>query len=75
MLACQRRAAAHHSATTSAALLTLCLQVVVNYVAMTAKGQVFDSSLDKGRPYDIRLGTGQVLEPSYEQSWTAALAL
>ena len=27
---------------------------------MTPKGLVFDSSLDKGRPYDIRLGTGQV---------------
>lgn len=35
-------------------------QVVVDYVAMTSKGKVFDSSLEKGKPYDIRVGTGQV---------------
>lgn len=36
------------------------LQVVVHYVAMTPTGRVFDSSLDKGKPYDIRVGAGQV---------------
>lgn len=29
-------------------------QAVVNYVALTPAGRVFDSSLDKGKPYDIR---------------------
>lgn len=29
-------------------------QVTVNYVAMNAEGKAFDSSLDKGAPYDIR---------------------
>ena len=36
------------------------MQVVANYVAMVPNGKVFDSSLEKGRPYDIRIGTGQV---------------
>lgn len=36
-------------------------QVVVNYVAMTPNGRVFDSSVDKGKPYDIRVGGGQVI--------------
>lgn len=36
------------------------LQVVANYVAMTPDGRVVDSSLDKGRPYDLRIGAGQV---------------
>ncbi|KAK9823119.1 hypothetical protein WJX72_000404 [[Myrmecia] bisecta] len=36
-------------------------QVVANYVAMTPNGRVFDSSLDKGSPYDIRIGAGQVI--------------
>eukprot|EP00877_Chromochloris_zofingiensis_P001012 jgi/Chrzof1/10911/Cz05g16240.t1 len=36
-------------------------QIVVNYVAMTPAGRVFDSSLEKGAPYDIRVGTGQVI--------------
>jgi hypothetical protein len=40
------------------------LQVVVNYVAMTkdvktGKLRVFDSSLEKGAPYDIRWGAGR----------------
>lgn len=30
------------------------MQVVVHYVAMTPNLRVFDSSLDKGKPYDIR---------------------
>lgn len=36
-------------------------QVVVNYVAMTPEGRVFDSSLQRGAPYDIRVGAGQVI--------------
>lgn len=36
------------------------LQVVANYVAMTPDGRVVDSSLDRGRPYDLRIGAGQV---------------
>ena len=36
------------------------MQVVANYVAMVPNGKVFDSSLEKGHPYDIRIGTGQV---------------
>ena len=36
------------------------MQVTVDYVAMTPKGKVFDSSLEKGRPYDVRIGSGQV---------------
>lgn len=35
-------------------------QVVVNYIAMTPEGRVFDSSLDRGAPYDIRIGAGTV---------------
>lgn len=39
-------------------------QVVVHYVAMTPAPQlrVFDSSLDKGKPYDVRVGAGQVVK-------------
>lgn len=29
-------------------------QITVNYVAMNAEGRAFDSSLEKGFPYDIR---------------------
>eukprot|EP01026_Neomeris_dumetosa_P033222 TRINITY_DN2645_c0_g2_i6.p2 TRINITY_DN2645_c0_g2~~TRINITY_DN2645_c0_g2_i6.p2 ORF type:complete len:215 (-),score=27.05 TRINITY_DN2645_c0_g2_i6:159-767(-) len=36
-------------------------QVVCNYVAMTPEGKVFDSSLEKGNPYDIRVGAGSVV--------------
>ena len=36
-------------------------QVTVNYVAMTPEGKAFDSSLEKGFPYDIRVGAGQVI--------------
>ena len=35
-------------------------QVTAHYVAMTPNGRVFDSSLDRGFPYDIRVGSGQV---------------
>ncbi|KAJ9529995.1 hypothetical protein QJQ45_023221 [Haematococcus lacustris] len=34
-------------------------QVVVDYVAMTPSGRIFESSVDKGKPYDIRVGSGQ----------------
>jgi peptidylprolyl isomerase len=36
-------------------LLTVCPQVVVDYVAMTEDGRIFDNSLEKGKPYDIRI--------------------
>lgn len=39
---------------------TVCVQVVVNYVAMTPQGRVFENSLEK-QPFDIRVGAGQVL--------------
>ena len=35
-------------------------QVVAHYVAMTPSGKVFDSSLNRGAPYDFRIGAGQV---------------
>ena len=38
----------------------MCTQVTAHYVAMTPNGRVFDSSLDRGFPYDIRVGSGQV---------------
>ena len=37
-------------------------QVVAHYVAMTPNGKVFDSSLNRGAPYDFRIGAGQVRE-------------
>jgi hypothetical protein len=36
------------------------VQVVVNYVAMTPEGRVFENSLEK-QPFDIRVGAGQVI--------------
>ena len=48
---------------------------MVNYVAMTPEGRIFDNSLAKNAPYFIRVGTGQVTalnrnlhpaEPLYE---------
>lgn len=36
-------------------------QVVVNVVAMTPNGRIFDSSVEKGKPYDMRVGAGQVI--------------
>ena len=33
---------------------------MAHYVAMTPNGKVFDSSLNRGAPYDIRIGAGQV---------------
>lgn len=41
--------------------LFLNFQVVCHYVAMTPQGRVFDSSLDRGKPYDFRYGVGVVL--------------
>ena len=35
--------------------------MTAHYVAMTPNGRVFDSSLDRGFPYDIRIGSGQVI--------------
>ena len=32
----------------------------MDYVAMTPSGKVFDSSLTRGAPYDVRVGAGQV---------------
>lgn len=37
-------------------------QVVVNYVAMTPDGRIFANSLERGSPYDIRVGSGQVID-------------
>lgn len=36
-------------------------QIVVHYIAMTGDGKIFSNSLEKGTPYDIRVGTGQVV--------------
>eukprot|EP00887_Chlorella_sp_A99_P003465 scaffold7.g3465.t1 len=41
--------------------LANCQRVTLNYVAMTPEGRIFDSSLDKGYPYDIRVGAGSVI--------------
>jgi peptidylprolyl isomerase len=37
------------------------IQVVVNYVAKTPNGKVFDNSLAKNAPYYIRVGSGAVI--------------
>ena len=36
-------------------------QVVLHYILMTADGRVISNSLENGTPYDIRVGTGQVV--------------
>lgn len=36
-------------------------QVVANYVAKVPNGKIFDNSLEKGKPYDVRVGSGQVI--------------
>ncbi|CAG9463604.1 unnamed protein product [Pedinophyceae sp. YPF-701] len=36
-------------------------QVTAHYVAMTPAGNSFDDSVQKGTPYDIRVGAGQVI--------------
>lgn len=35
--------------------------MVCDYVASTPQGAVFDSSLDRGAPYIIRVGAGQIM--------------
>lgn len=39
----------------SPVMLTVRPQVVVDYVAMTEDGRIFDNSVEKGKPYDIRV--------------------
>lgn len=53
-------------------VLILLLQVVVNYVAMTPEGRVFDSSLDKKQLYEFRFGTGSVIPGRGKQSASSA---
>ena len=36
-------------------------QVVLHYILMTKDGRVISNSLENGTPYDIRVGTGQVV--------------
>lgn len=36
-------------------------QIVLHYILMTADGRVISNSLENGTPYDIRVGTGQVV--------------
>jgi peptidylprolyl isomerase len=36
-------------------------QVVLHYILMTPEGRIISNSLEKGTPYDIRVGTGQVV--------------
>jgi hypothetical protein len=51
------------------------LQAVVNYVAMTPDGRIFDSSVEKGKPYDIRVGAGQVRRHTASASSTRILTI
>lgn len=36
-------------------------QIVLHYILMTPEGRIISNSLEKGTPYDIRVGTGQVV--------------
>lgn len=36
-------------------------QVTVHYVAMTPEGRIFANSLERGNPYDFRVGAGQIV--------------
>jgi peptidylprolyl isomerase len=36
-------------------------QIVLHYILMTPEGRVISNSLENGTPYDIRVGTGQVV--------------
>ncbi|GBG00616.1 hypothetical protein Rsub_13342 [Raphidocelis subcapitata] len=36
-------------------------QVVVHYVASLPNGRIFENSLERGQPFDVRVGTGQVV--------------
>ena len=51
------------------------LQVTAHYVAMTPNGRVFDSSLDRGFPYDIRVGSGQVIAEPHTGPNSVKIAL
>ena len=51
------------------------LQVVANYVAMVPNGKIFDNSLEKGRPYDVRVGAGQVCPHELFNSQVSYLCL
>uniref|UniRef100_A0A7S1X0Y8 peptidylprolyl isomerase n=1 Tax=Tetraselmis chuii TaxID=63592 RepID=A0A7S1X0Y8_9CHLO len=37
-------------------------QVTVHYTALTPSGQVFASSYESGKPYDVRVGAGQIVK-------------
>ena len=39
-------------------------QVVVDYVAMTTEGRIFENSVQAGRPFDIRVTSGDADSPS-----------
>lgn len=36
-------------------------KITVNYVGMLTDGKVFDSSYDRGQPFELAIGTGQVI--------------
>ncbi|KAI8463968.1 MAG: FKBP-type peptidyl-prolyl cis-trans isomerase [Monoraphidium minutum] len=44
-------------------------QAVVHYVAMLPSGRVFENSLERGKPFDVRVGTGQVV-PGLDEALT-----
>lgn len=44
-------------------------QLVVHYIGSVLGGQKFDSSLDRGQPFEFRVGTGEVIK-----SWDEAFA-
>ena len=44
--------------------LTRRAQVVVDYVAMTTEGRIFENSVEKGKPFDIRVVSGDADSPA-----------